>query len=178
MTLHAALERGGTDAKVVESILINETNNADLFAVIEAYEDLYGNLDNCNYNNNKYALYDHIAFDFSFGKEDELLGMLKNAIDKHDQQKQTEIPKEQAEQTIALARALAIFEATEARNGTDESVVNEILTSLSDEELRLMAQQCPNVGEGRSLVELIKGDYSGEIEKALLTKLEKAGITA
>ena len=67
----------------------------------------------------------------------------------------------------------ALYQAGEKRWGTDESQFNAILASQSYEQLRVVFAEYLKLSK-RSVEQVIKSEFSGDIERGLLTIGEPA----
>lgn len=77
------------------------------------------------------------------------------------------------DQEAAKANAQALQEAGVKKWGTDESMFNRILCSLSHSQLRLIFQEYENL-TGKSMESAIKGEFSGDIKDGLLAIVQCA----
>ena len=161
--LHAAMDRAGTDEDVVENILKSVTGQ-DLLDVMGQYKELYGK-----------DLEDAIKGDFSFlSGQDRLLGKLDNA-----QTNASFIPRETAsEEALRELHYQAFKAATTNRNGTDEKTVFQMLQNGSMSNADILALNERLKQDGTSLINVIKSEFSGKSEQALLDRLKTLGIDA
>ncbi len=162
--LFSAVDGWGTDEDAVKEIL-NNVKGQDLLDVAEAYEAKYGE-----------SLEDAIRGDFSGKEEDKLLDKLEDAEDEvrfHEIAEKEVAREDYTDEKLAKERATAFYEATGARWGTDEDVIEELM-SLNDDEIIAMAKALED--QGKDIITLIEKDFSGKTEKSYKEKLKRLGI--
>jgi annexin A7/11 len=71
------------------------------------------------------------------------------------------------------AEAMALYQATRGRIGTDETAVSRILTRLNDQQLRVVAHEYQRL-YGTDLLSTIKSEFSGHMKDAFIYIVEGA----
>ena len=129
---------------------------ADLVKVAQIYEQEYGE-----------SLEEAIKGDFSGADENTYVGLIKGAQEQAANEGQPELNEKEAE-----LYADKIHDAIGGW-GTNEEKVATVIGALNDKEMVAVADAYEEK-YGESLEEAIKGDFSGDEEDVLLTKLERA----
>lgn len=147
-----ALSGIGTDEKVVTDVLVGRSN-ADLRAIKYAYVGKY-----------QKSLVEDIKSDLS-GKTEKFFVMLLNATRPE--------PGTYFDAQSVDADVREIHQATQARKGTDEIGVTAVFMNASDAKLVAIAKAFETKYH-TSLEKVIKDEFSGHLEDALLSMLSKA----
>lgn len=141
-----AMKGLGTDEEVLTEILVSKTNE-QMRELIEAYKRLY----------NRDLLTD-VMSETSGHYERCLVSLLAGSRDKEGK----------VDDLAAREDAHALFQAGEARWGTDESKFNEVMCTRAYDQLRLIMKHYKRISSGITLQESIKNEFSGDAEKAFL----------
>ncbi|RHZ43219.1 uncharacterized protein CDV56_100632 [Aspergillus thermomutatus] len=147
-----ALSGIGTNEKALNDVLVGRSN-ADLRAIKYAYVGKY-----------QKSLVDDIKSDLS-GKTEQFFVMLLNATRPE--------PGTYFDAQSVDADVREIHQATQARKGTDETGVSAVFLGASDAKLVAIAQAF-ETRYHTSLAKVIKDEFSGHLEDALLSMLSKA----
>ncbi|MBQ2984141.1 MAG: annexin [Candidatus Gastranaerophilales bacterium] len=153
--LHDAIDGWGTDEEAVEKVM-GRLEGADLVKVAQIYEQEYGE-----------SLEEAIKGDFSGADENTYVGLIKGAQEQAANEGQPELNEKEAE-----LYADKIHDAIGGW-GTNEEKVATVIGALNDKDMVAVADAYEEK-YGESLEEAIKGDFSGDEEDVLLTKLERA----
>ncbi|RCI15529.1 hypothetical protein L249_3514 [Ophiocordyceps polyrhachis-furcata BCC 54312] len=150
--LHEAMSGPGTKEVVLNDILLGRSN-ADLTSIKGAYQETFHK-----------NLIDVVKGELSMKTERHFLMVLSaNRADDA-----APVIPQQVEDDVT-----ALYKATESRMGTDELIVCDILTHRNDNQIRAIAhryQQRFNY----DLEKVIKSEFSGHMEDALLYQLRHA----
>lgn len=150
--VHNAIKGAGTKETVLNDVLLGRSN-ADMRAIKQAYHETF-----------KRSMEADVKGDLSM-KTERLFGMVMSA--NRAEEFAPIIPQE-------LDRDIAdLHRATEGKVGTDQVLVCSILSSRSDGQLRAIAAQYMQRYH-IALPEVIKKEFSGHMEDALLLMLERA----
>ncbi|KAH1845174.1 hypothetical protein KXX54_009629 [Aspergillus fumigatus] len=151
-TLRGAMSGLGTNENLLTDVLVGRSN-ADLRAIKYAYVSKY-----------QKSLVEDIKSDLS-GKTEQFFVMLLNATRPE--------PGTYFDAQSVDADVREIHQATQARKGTDEIGVFAVLLGASDAKLVAIAQAF-EAKYHISLEKVIKDEFSGHLEDALLSMLSKA----
>ncbi|KAF4517730.1 hypothetical protein B566_EDAN002935 [Ephemera danica] len=138
--LHKAMEGAGTDETAIVEILCPR-NNREIKEIVVAYERLFNR-----------PLAEHLCSETG-GEFRRLLVLLVTGV-REEFNIDPNKAREDAEQ---------LFNAGEAKWGTDEHVFNRILTHDSHAQLKLVFQQYKEVSGGRCIEEALRNEISGEL---------------
>lgn len=144
-SIKEAVKGLGTDEKALVEILCSRSN-AEMQAMKASYKKLY-----------KKEMEKAVASDVS----GDFKRILVSVITAH---REEDGPVDQAK---AAADAKALYEAGEKQWGTDESTFNAILCSRSYTALRAIFDEYEKISK-KTMEQAIKGEMSGDIEKACL----------
>lgn len=153
--LYEAMDGPGTDDSEVCEVM-SALDGADLVKVAQIYEQTYGG-----------TLIDAIKGDFSFGTKKTYVAKVEAAYS---------LANRDSSQTITESEAkIAIEKLYKAMKnwGTDEEAVSSVINSYCNRDLKIIAGLYEQT-YGKSLEDAIKDDFSGNAEKVLLAKLNKA----
>ena len=150
--LYHALKGAGTRESALNDVLLSRSN-ADLNAIKRHYQHTYGR-----------TLESDVKGDLSM-KTERLFDMVMSA--RRNEESTPVIPQ----QTDADVQSL--YSATEGRSGTDQIHVCSIISSRSDGQLRAIAQAYRQRYH-KSLEDVIRREFSGHMEDALLYMLRAA----
>ncbi|OAA65532.1 annexin [Niveomyces insectorum RCEF 264] len=150
--LHAALSGPGTKEDVLNDVLLGRSN-ADLQAIKAAYQQTY-----------RRPLVDAVRGDLSMKTERHFVLVLQGTRDEDA----APVVKSAVDQDVQ-----ALYTATEGRMGTDEIRVCSILTTRNDNHLRAVAYAYQQQ-YARTLEDVIRREFSGHMESALLYQLRHA----
>ncbi|XP_070544353.1 annexin A7-like isoform X2 [Ptychodera flava] len=144
--LKRAMKGLGTDEAALIEIMCTRTN-AEILAIKLAYKKDYGG-----------DLEDDLRSDTSghFGKL-----MVSMSVGGRDEKSGVDVAK-------AKDDAKALYDAGEQQRGTDESRFNVILATRSFEQLRATFDEYAKISK-KDIEKAIKSEFSGDIEKGLLT---------
>lgn len=142
--LKKAIKGAGTDEDALIEIMCTR-NNAQIHAIKASYKTLY-----------KSDLEKDIMGDTG--------GHFKRLMVSMSTGGRSEAPVNPAK---AQADAKALYEAGEAKWGTDESKFNQILAAQSYDQLRLVFQEYSNLSK-KTIEQAIKSEMSGDLEKGML----------
>lgn len=155
--LYDAMRGAGTDEKAVKDILENKNISDDDFVLImEKYlgysVDENGNV-SCT--NGKGSLIQHIESDFSWASTDLTEEEAMNLVG----ERLLNAANNGNEKAINII-CLELMNATSGMTGTAEDFVNYIFENASPEMLAKIDKMYPQVNDGKTLTEDIKGDFS------------------
>ncbi|CAJ0948987.1 unnamed protein product [Ranitomeya imitator] len=140
-----ALDGAGTDEKCLVEILASR-DNQQIHALVEAYKDAYGR-----------DLESDVVTDTSGHFKKMLIVLLQGTREEDD------IVSDE----LVAQDAKELFEAGEAKWGTDEAQFIYILGSRSRTHLQLVFDEYEKIA-GKRIEESIKGELSGDFEKLML----------
>jgi len=147
--LHEALSGPGTKEIVLNDVLLARSN-ADMRAIKEAYHATH-----------RRSLENDVKADLSMKTERHFMMVL--AANRTEET--APVIPQQIDQDV-----MELYKATEGKVGTDELLVCSILTQRSDAQIRAIAQTY-EAKFRRSLDHVIIKEFSGHMEKALLSQL-------
>lgn len=150
--LYNAISGPGTSEKVLNDVLLGRSN-ADINAIKGAYQRIYHT-----------RLEDHVKGDLT-GKTERHFMIVLGATRAED-----------AAPVIPQAvdqDALELYKATEGKVGTDEVLVSSILSTRNDNQIRAIAEAYRQ-RYSKDLEQVIKKEFSGHLEDALLFQLRHA----
>jgi len=147
--LHGAMAGAGTDEDALIDVLTTH-NNEQLSKIKEKFEKKYGS-----------SLEDWIKGEAS-GDFERFLVSLNNGQRNEDSEVDSDLVQEDAER---------LYEAGEARWGTDESAFNFVLATRSHRHIRAVAAAYKEATES-SLKSAFKKELSGNLKKAMLAVLQ------
>ncbi|KAL2758900.1 hypothetical protein ACRALDRAFT_1080537 [Sodiomyces alcalophilus JCM 7366] len=147
--LRAALDGPGTKEVVLNDVLLGRSN-ADLRAIRQAYGTAF-----------RRSLDDDVRGDLSM-KTKRHFDMVLSATRAEDA---APVVPAQVDQDV-----MDLYRATEGKLGTDEMIVCSILTSRNDNQIRAIAHAYEQKFR-KSLEQVIKSEFSGHMEDALLFQL-------
>lgn len=150
--LYDAMDGPGTKEKMLNDILLGRSN-ADLNAIKQAFRATFGK-----------ALEDVVKGDLSMKTERHFMMVL--AANRAEDGAPV-VPQQVDDDVNRL------YQATEGRMGTDEMVVCSILTQRNDNQIRAISHAYTQ-RYGKDLAKVIKGEFSGHMEDALLFQLQHA----
>ncbi|CAB3227318.1 unnamed protein product [Arctia plantaginis] len=147
--LHKCMDGLGTDEATLVEILCTRTKQ-EIAAIVEAYERMYDR-----------PLAEHMCSETSGDFRRLLTLIVTGARD------------EEAGVNVAKARvdAQALFDAGEAKWGTDEEVFNRIMAHESFAQLRLIFEEYKGIS-GRTVEQAIKAEIDGELKDGLSAIVE------
>ncbi len=147
-----AIKGAGTKERMLNDVLIGRSN-ADMRAIKEAYRQTF-----------KKDMVVDVSGDLSMKTKDHFQKIMSATRNEET----TPFYPQQTEQDVNAFRA-----ATEGTIGTDELMVCEIMTNRSDGQIRAIAQQYQQRFQ-TSLDVVIRKEFSGHMEEALLLQLARA----
>ncbi|XP_075977858.1 annexin B10 isoform X5 [Anticarsia gemmatalis] len=147
--LHKCMEGMGTDESTLVEILCTRTK-PEIAAIVEAYERMYDR-----------PLAEHMCSETS-GDFRRLLTLIVTGA--RDEEAGVDADK-------AREDAQALYDAGEAKWGTDEEVFNRILAHESFAQLRQIFEEYKNIS-GRTIEQAIKAEIDGELKDALSAIVE------
>ncbi|XP_073829569.1 annexin B10-like [Musca autumnalis] len=147
--LHKAMEGMGTDESTLVEILCTKSNE-EMSEIVKCYEDMYDR-----------PLAEHLCSETD-GHFRRLLTLIITGVRDPAGTVDPEKAKEQAEQ---------LYNAGEAKLGTDEEVFNRILAHGSFAQLRLVFDEYKELS-GQTLEQAIKHEMSGEMHEAMMAIVE------
>lgn len=150
--LNSALAGAGTNERMLNDVLLSRSN-ADIRAIKSEYQKTF-----------RKRLEDAITGDLS-GKTERHFMMVLGATRAEDA---APVVPAQVEQDV-----LEIYKATEGRMGTDELLLCSILSTRNDNQIRAIAHTYQQ-RYSKSLEQVIKSEFSGHMEEALLYQLRNA----
>ncbi|KAI1611495.1 glycerophosphoinositolphosphodiesterase [Exophiala viscosa] len=150
--LHEAIKGLGTKESVLNDVLLGRSN-ADMRAIKQAYHEAY-----------KHSLEADVKGDLSM-KTERLFVMVMAAT--RNEESAPVIPTELDRDSIELHRAM------DARVGTDQATVCSILSKRSDGQIRALAHHWQQKYH-KSLEDVIKSEFSGHMQDALLLVVRRA----
>lgn len=135
----------GTDEAMMTESLLGRSN-AEMALIKQSYQRLY-----------RRSLESDVKADLTF-KTQEFFLMAINTIK----------PEEWVQPNPAeiATQAQALYAATKARPGTDETTVSKIVTSCNDAQLRAIAQQYNHLHG--DIITMIKSEFTGHMKNALI----------
>ena len=144
--IHESIKGIGTKESALNDVLLARSN-ADMNAIKQHYQHMY-----------RKSLESDVKGDLSM-KTERMFDMVMSA--RRNEESAPVIPQ-QTEQDVK-----EIYGATEGKTGTDQMTVCSILTSRSNGQIRAIVQAY-QAKYHRSLESVIKGEFSGHMEDALL----------
>ncbi|RDA96073.1 hypothetical protein CP533_5841 [Ophiocordyceps camponoti-saundersi (nom. inval.)] len=150
--LHEAMSGPGTKEVVLNDVLLSRSN-ADLSSIKSAYQQTFHK-----------NLTDAVKGELSMKTERHFLMVL--AANRAEDAAPV-IPQQVEDDVTAL------YKATESRMGTDELMVCDILTHRNDNQIRAIAHRYQQ-RFNRDLEKVIKSEFSGHMQDALLYQLQHA----
>ncbi|XP_073829567.1 annexin B10-like [Musca autumnalis] len=147
--LHKAMEGMGTNESTLVEILCTKSNE-EMSEIVKCYEDMYDR-----------PLAEHLCSETD-GHFRRLLTLIITGVRDPVGTVDPEKAKEQAEQ---------LYNAGEAKLGTDEEVFNRILAHGSFAQLRLIFDEYKELS-GQTLEQAIKHEMSGELHEAMMAIVE------
>ncbi|XP_028177765.1 annexin B10 [Ostrinia nubilalis] len=147
--LHHCMEGMGTDEDTLVEILCTRTKK-EIAAIVEAYERLYDR-----------PLAEHMCSETS-GDFRRLLTLIVTGA----RDEEAGVDPARAQES-----AQALYDAGEAKWGTDEEIFNKILAHESFAQLRLIFEEYKNIA-GRTIEQAIKAEIGGELKDALSAIVE------
>lgn len=147
--LHHCMEGMGTDEHTLIEILCTRTKK-EIAAIVEAYERLYNR-----------PLAEHMCSETS-GDFRRLLTLIVTGA--RDEEAGVDAGR-------AQEAAQALYDAGEAKWGTDEEVFNKILAHESFAQLRQIFEEYKNIS-GRTIEQAIKSELDGELKEAMSAIVE------
>ncbi|KAM3957154.1 annexin B10 isoform 4-T4 [Aphomia sociella] len=147
--LHHCMEGLGTDEHALIEILCTRTKR-EIAAIVEAYERLYNR-----------PLAEHMCSETS-GDFRRLLTLIVTGA--RDEEAGVDAGR-------AQEAAQALYDAGEAKWGTDEEVFNKILAHESFAQLRQIFEEYKNIS-GRTIEQAIKAELDGELKEAMSAIVE------
>ncbi|TKX20689.1 annexin-like protein 2 [Elsinoe australis] len=150
--LDKAISGLGTKENVLNDVLLGRSN-ADINAIKQAYQQTY-----------RRSLESDVKGDLSM-KTERLFTMVLSA---RRNEESTPVIPQQTDQDVQ-----ELYRATEGKSGTDQITVCSIISSKSDGQLRAIAHAY-KAKYHRSLEEVLKKEFSGHMEDALLFMLNSA----
>ncbi|XP_047503649.1 annexin B10 isoform X5 [Pieris napi] len=147
--LHHCMEGMGTDEKVLVEILCTRTKK-EIAEIVEAYERLYNR-----------PLAEHMCSETSGDFRRLLTLIVTGARDE----------EAGVDQARAAEAAQQLYDAGEAKWGTDEEIFNKILAHESFGQLRAIFEEYKNIS-GRTIEQAIKAEIAGELSEALSAIVE------
>ncbi|XP_045517309.1 annexin B10 isoform X1 [Pieris brassicae] len=151
--LHHCMEGMGTDEKVLVEILCTRTKK-EIAEIVEAYERLYNR-----------PLAEHMCSETS-GDFRRLLTLIVTAKKQGARDEEAGV-----DQARAAEAAQQLYDAGEAKWGTDEEIFNKILAHESFGQLRAIFEEYKNIA-GRTIEQAIKAEIAGELSEALSAIVE------
>ncbi|XP_072949632.1 annexin B10 isoform X2 [Epargyreus clarus] len=151
--LHHCMEGLGTDEHVLVEILCTRTK-PEIAEIVETYERLYNR-----------PLAEHMCSETS-GDFRRLLTLIVTSA--HQGARDEEAGGDHAR---AVEAAQQLYDAGEAKWGTDEEIFNKILAHESFTQLRLIFEEYKNIS-GRTIEQAIKAEIGGELADALSAIVE------
>ncbi|XP_023305506.2 annexin B10-like [Lucilia cuprina] len=147
--LHKAMAGLGTNESTLVEILCTKSNE-EMAEIVKCYENMYDR-----------PLAEHMCSETS-GHFRRLLTLIVTGVRDPAGTVDTEKAREQAE---------ALYNAGEAKLGTDEEVFNRIMAHGSFAQLRLVFEEYKNVS-GQTIEQAIKHEMSGELHEAMMAIVE------
>ncbi|XP_060803295.1 annexin B10 isoform X3 [Amyelois transitella] len=147
--LHHCMEGMGTDEETLVEILCTRTK-PEIAAIVDAYEMMYDR-----------PLAEHMCSETS-GDFRRLLTLIVTGARDEEAGVDAERAREAAQ---------ALYDAGEAKWGTDEEVFNKILAHESFAQLRQIFEEYKNIS-GRTIEQAIKAEIDGELKDALSAIVE------
>lgn len=147
--LHKAMAGMGTNESSLVEILCTKTNE-EMAEIVTCYENMYDR-----------PLAEHMCSETS-GHFRRLLTLIVTGVRDPAKTVDPEKAKEQAE---------ALYNAGEAKLGTDEEVFNRIMAHGSFAQLRLVFEEYKQVS-GQTIEQAIKHEMSGELHEAMMAIVE------
>ncbi|XP_021199593.3 annexin B10 isoform X5 [Helicoverpa armigera] len=147
--LHKCMDGLGTDEHTLVEILCTRTKQ-EIAAIVEAYERMYDR-----------PLAEHMCSETS-GDFRRLLTLIVTGARDDEVGVDAEKAREDAQ---------ALYDAGEAKWGTDEEVFNRILAHESFAQLRQIFEEYKNIS-GRTIEQAIKAEIGGELKEALSAIVE------
>ncbi|XP_045497840.1 annexin B10 isoform X3 [Colias croceus] len=151
--LHHCMDGIGTDEKVLVEILCTRTKK-EIAEIVETYERLYNR-----------PLAEHMCSETS-GDFRRLLTLIVTRSSQGARDEEAGV-----DQTRAAEAAQQLYDAGEAKWGTDEEIFNKILAHESFGQLRAIFEAYKNIS-GRTIEQAIKAEISGELAEALSAIVE------
>ncbi|XP_026739137.1 annexin B10 isoform X2 [Trichoplusia ni] len=151
--LNKCMEGLGTDEDTLVEILCTRTK-PEIAAIVQAYERMYDR-----------PLAEHMCSETS-GDFRRLLTLIVTSVRQGARDEEAGVDPEKARED-----AQALFDAGEAKWGTDEEVFNRILAHESFSQLQQIFEEYKNIS-GRTIEQAIKAEIDGELKDALSAIVE------
>jgi annexin A7/11 len=151
-SVQKAIKGAGTNERMLNDVLIGRSN-ADMRAIKAAYKQAFGR-----------DMEKEVKADLSLKTKDHF-GMIMAA---NRNEESAPMYPQQTDQDVNAFRA-----ATQGTVGTDELMICEIMTNRSDGQIRTIAQQYQQRFQ-KPLDAVIRSEFSGHMEQALLLQLARA----
>ncbi|XP_032517786.2 annexin B10 isoform X4 [Danaus plexippus] len=151
--LNHCMEGMGTDESVLVEILCTRTK-PEIAEIVQAYERLYNR-----------PLAEHMCSETS-GDFRRLLTLIVTSHAQGARDEETGVDPARAAEA-----AQQLYEAGEAKWGTDEEIFNKILAHESFAQLQLVFEEYKNIA-GRTIEQAIKAEVDGELKDALSAIVE------
>ncbi|KAL0838526.1 hypothetical protein ABMA28_016642 [Loxostege sticticalis] len=151
--LHHCMEGLGTDEDTLVEILCTRTKK-EIADIVEAYERMYDR-----------PLAEHMCSETS-GDFRRLLTLIVTDAHKGARDEEAGVDAARAQEA-----AQALYDAGEAKWGTDEEIFNKILAHESFAQLRLIFEAYKDIA-GRTIEQAIKAEIGGELKDALSAIVE------
>ncbi|XP_044737114.1 annexin B10 isoform X2 [Chrysoperla carnea] len=147
--LHKAMKGIGTEEHALIEIVCTK-NNDEIKQIVDKYEEMYDR-----------PLAEHLCSETG-GDFRRLLTLIITGVRNDESEVNPEKAREQAE---------ALYNAGEAKWGTDEEIFNKILAHESFAQLKLVFEQYKEVS-GNTMEQAIKHELDGELKEAMLAIVE------
>ncbi|XP_024945851.1 annexin B10 isoform X2 [Cephus cinctus] len=147
--LHKAMDGIGTEEETLVEILCSR-DNREIAEIVEAYERLYDR-----------PLAEHLCSETS-GDFRRLLTLIVTGVRNGNNDVHPERARESAEM---------LYNAGEAKLGTDEEIFNKILAHECFAQLRLIFEEYKSIS-GRTIEQALRDEISGELKDAMLAIVE------
>ncbi|XP_039753040.1 annexin B10 isoform X1 [Pararge aegeria] len=151
--LHHCMEGLGTEEEVLVEILCTRTK-PEIADIVDTYERLYNR-----------PLAEHMCSETS-GDFRRLLTLIVTSVRKGARDEEAGVDPARAAEA-----AQQLYDAGEAKWGTDEEIFNKILAHESFAQLRLIFEEYKNLS-GRTIEQAIKAEIDGELKDALSAIVE------
>jgi len=147
--LHKAMSGVGTNEATLVEILCTKTNE-EMAKIVSTYEDKYNR-----------PLAEHMCSETS-GHFRRLLTLIVTGV---------RDPAGSVDREKAKEQAAALYNAGEAKLGTDEEVFNRVMSHGSFAQLRLVFEEYKQL-TGETIEQAIKHEMSGELQEAMMAIIE------
>ncbi|XP_047533256.1 annexin B10 isoform X4 [Vanessa atalanta] len=151
--LNNCMEGLGTDEQVLVEILCTRTK-PEIAEIVDTYERLYNR-----------PLAEHMCSETS-GDFRRLLTLIVTSVRQGARDEEAGV-----DGARAVEAAQQLYDAGEAKWGTDEEIFNKILAHESFAQLRLIFEEYKNIS-GRTIEQAIKAEIDGELKEALSAIVE------